>query len=144
MTRPPFCKTCICSTWDCLWMYGPSQALLFWRSFFEGRKTRLKANPWREEPRVKPIEHKTGSTAINHQASETIHQTPAKTPKQSNTPKQKNQPHPKTSVCCFQRGKFFPNSWKLWGLSQTRPWGTLGQSSSKVPRGSEVPSRGSK
>ena len=36
--------------------------------------------------------------------------------------------------------KFFPDSWKLWGLSQQRPWGTLVQSSRKVPRGSEVPS----
>ena len=40
---------------------------------------------------------------------------------------------------------FFPNSWKLiWGLSQTRPWHTLGQSSCKVPRGSEAPSKRSK
>ena len=39
---------------------------------------------------------------------------------------------------------FFPNSWKLWGPSQTKPWGTLGQSSRQVLAGSEVPSKGSK
>ena len=36
---------------------------------------------------------------------------------------------------------FFPNGWKLWGLSQARPWGTLGRSSRKVEGGSVVPSK---
>ena len=38
-------------------------------------------------------------------------------------------------------GNMFVNSRAAenFGVSQTRPWGTLGQSSHKVPRGSEVP-----
>ena len=53
-------------------------------------------------------------------------------------------------LCCLRSTEsfvvfhFFPNSWKLWGLSQTRPWGTLGQSSREVPRfQARVPSKGS-
>ena len=36
----------------------------------------------------------------------------------------------------------FPNSWKLWGLSQTRPWALWGSHPARF-QGSEVPSKGS-